>query len=1005
MSYDYNAILGGIQQLRLKLIQNHPVSKCSSLLLSSSHVDMEVEKPSMDDGSMDSSTEDFLQQIVDQFADFSSKCPMTPLLWAQYAYDAGELMQHLLEGVEDEISNAVATRLKSNWETQVGILQLGVAEFPGCALLRRLLLEMHCRLFYMNLHVVTYSEFDKYAQEIQIKEAYHDAWFHVGRGSHRADDVHVLAIHQLYVSFLAFSITTKHEERKELILEAYLERAQSPMKRCNDSIMNDMKLFSQNHNFVFTEDDFCKIESVRRLEGMYFGILLALDEDVEVAMAHEGIAPSAQLLDYLSDTDHRGFIDWGNILRNQSQPITGNFLMGGGMLLSSNAFQKYAESLRKYENYQNNTTMKSALKHKRNQDEGQDQSILKEVKGIISTLVIPIYERAVSECPTVECLWIDYIQYLLSKKVEDVSLSTSDSITVFVGNTERLSNVTARAIRNCPYSLRLYGYRFNSLAGTSDFNPDTCLSIISQALQASFISVPQGALELYLSLITVLKERILSLISRTTSPKRFDEPEFLETLFKKAKKLDKDSQSSFVINFDHQLLPLLRNYGESLDGETSDEIRDLIDDIRDIFDAALNYLDANFPSWTLGKSELFLKRATFEAYLITPILLSLSQEEEDDLKELEDPILLYEKVVRTHIPPRPRYWRSYIDYLSTETFYQVSKFKLDCDVGPGVTVGARIRFVRGLFHRALSSTKNLLTSQNPQDIDDWHRLCEDFIEFEKAFGSETSIQHAMRFVSLKESNRKIHQDIPVDAVSSPYQIDNKTVTQQSTESNGRARKRLKPSEHEADNHRTQITGSIEVFNQTGEFKQGHSGTIVHKIRIGSLNYPAHPYTVRVTNLSPDAEDMDLVDVLRAYGPIVHARILREKHSQGRGLSRGIALVQFEEKSSVDNVLGMSGKIILKDQQLIIERSHQPAVNLVPSGMHRKNPPRVGKQISDSNGKKNESQHKSLEENAQMQSQESTHITTIDISLTTPQTALSFIPRSTLQNRKKSVIFK
>eukprot|EP00957_Ditylum_brightwellii_P020389 1537971-Ditylum_brightwellii.AAC.1 len=31
----------------------------------------------------------------------------------------------------------------------------------------------------------------------------------------------------------------------------------------------------------------------------------------------------------------------------------------------------------------------------------------------------------------------------------------------------------------------------------------------------------------------------------------------------------------------------------------------------------------------------------------------------------------------------------------------------------------------------------------------------------------------------------------------------------------------------------------------------------HTIRVGKLDFPAHPFTIRVTNLSPDTEDMDL----------------------------------------------------------------------------------------------------------------------------------------------------
>jgi len=121
-------------------------------------------------------------------------------------------------------------------------------------------------------------------------------------------------------------------------------------------------------------------------------------------------------------------------------------------------------------------------------------------------------------------------------------------------------------------------------------------------------------------------------------------------------------------------------------------------------------------------------------------------------------------------------------------------------------------------------------------------------------------------------------------------------------------------------------------------------TCGHKIRIGNLYYPAHPYTVHVTNLSSSTEDMDLVDLFRRCGAIVHARIFREKqtHPQTKGKSKCAGLVQFEERESVEKALTMSGEVGLHEKLVTVERSHQPAVGLVPPGMHRTNPRGEGK---------------------------------------------------------------
>ena len=119
--------------------------------------------------------------------------------------------------------------------------------------------------------------------------------------------------------------------------------------------------------------------------------------------------------------------------------------------------------------------------------------------------------------------------------------------------------------------------------------------------------------------------------------------------------------------------------------------------------------------------------------------------------------------------------------------------------------------------------------------------------------------------------------------------------------------------------------------------------IKHKVRIGKLDYPAHPLTVRVSNLASDTSDMDLVDCFRPKcGAIVHARIVREKHHHGKGASRGWGLVQFEEHKSVDEALKLSDVVGIHEKVVNVERSHVPAVSLVPPGMHRVNPKGEGK---------------------------------------------------------------
>jgi RNA recognition motif-containing protein len=117
----------------------------------------------------------------------------------------------------------------------------------------------------------------------------------------------------------------------------------------------------------------------------------------------------------------------------------------------------------------------------------------------------------------------------------------------------------------------------------------------------------------------------------------------------------------------------------------------------------------------------------------------------------------------------------------------------------------------------------------------------------------------------------------------------------------------------------------------------------HKVKVGKVDYPAHPLTVRVFNLAFAAEDMDLVDTFRTKcGAVVHAKIMREKHHHGKGKSKGWGLVQFEERESVEKALALSDVIGIRERLVKVDRSHLPAVGLVPPGMHRVNPKGEGK---------------------------------------------------------------
>ena len=78
-----------------------------------------------------------LQESVDAFSTLSGHCPMTPLLWMQYSQDTVELLQSLSGGDKDGGGEAGDEEDANNHrETRLQLLELGLSEFPGSAILQ-----------------------------------------------------------------------------------------------------------------------------------------------------------------------------------------------------------------------------------------------------------------------------------------------------------------------------------------------------------------------------------------------------------------------------------------------------------------------------------------------------------------------------------------------------------------------------------------------------------------------------------------------------------------------------------------------------------------------------------------------------------------------------------------------------------------------------------------------------------------------------------------------------
>ena len=96
---------------------------------------------------------------------------------------------------------------------------------------------------------------------------------------------------------------------------------------------------------------------------------------------------------------------------------------------------------------------------------------------------------------------------------------------------------------------------------------------------------------------------------------------------------------------------------------------------------------------------------------------------------------------------------------------------------------------------------------------------------------------------------------------------------------------------------------------------------------------AHPQTVVITGISHDAVECDVGEVFEKCGPLVHVRIVRDKST---GKSKGVALCQFVDSSSVLAALELDESISIKGGVVRVERSTFPAIHPYQKRIKKKN---------------------------------------------------------------------
>jgi hypothetical protein len=826
-----------------------------------------------------------------------------------------------------------------------------------------------------------------------------------------------------FILFLLSCSVEKFHEHEVGIGDQYTQQisglfqdwSKTPMgEGSNDEMMEDMEYVWDEHStliaslYRFDNGErigklkqqkaklWTDIDDARKITSSLTNILSSYENEIDIAMSNEGILLPRQTIFIQSydqsisycDKDIHGKLEtkylpslrrsslkWNHILLGD----TNTFLLGMGGVETSRAFMRGASFLQRI--YQD---MMKTGKTGKSVNITERSPIEEHVATNKDAIIRSFFERAVSESPTVESVWISYMNFLAAewtryRKQDAVNINRGDELS----NT--LQWVSHRAVRNCPYSYTLFEIRMTTLGLISlKREPDDITAVMKEATDLGFLNNNREAiLHLRLVAIIVVTRWLTSLVSMNTTV-------LLTSTSTRRKDFDEDEDISIVKLGNRKTSTSGTVTYHSLDLTTTEEAQDLIDEIRDMYDETDAYLFKSHVTWTEGRVVFWKHRALTEAYTLCPIAMALKAGEEDDDAVFADKNALqyFEKLVKAEKPSHPDSWREYIRYASTAPIYLFGSVSNDAQPIPDSAAAAvcTLRRTRGLYNRAISCVKKAgqeITS-SVESKQTWLGkgidgtmfqrgydaalldLCREYLAFERQSGSEESFVRAQALVRSKLLN----WDITAATIAPISNIHDES-------SHGKRKLDADDGTGHPDDSSSKVTVNDDE-NDEGEFvkgskrvkvktnlKQPKKTDGVHKVRIGKLEYPAHPYTIYVSNLSKDTQDMDLVDAFVAeFGAVVHGRILREKktgkgghHFHGESKCNG--LIQFEDRSSVENALRMNGQFEVGGRPVKIQRSHLPAVGLVPQGMHRVSPKGEGK-VSKRNQVKKKSNNDGME---------------------------------------------
>lgn len=502
-----------------------------------------------------------LQQSMDGFATLSKHCPMTPLLWMQYAQDTEVLMEGLMtlessegEGGSEQQQEAVVAlqAKKSALESSTGVLELALAEFPGCSLLHLYYLEsltdyVHqsegIRQLNSQSEVVGMEVDDRRATFHKLSSAFENAWGCVGSGSHVNEGAVVSEIYRLHGNFLLYLLSKDASDPDAIMQQLsklFDQWSKTPMgDGSNDEMIQDMEyIWDEACSLLLSscaeEEKRGKKQYLEQQKALLWGAiddnrketssltrtLSSYENDIDVAMANEGI--NAPWVSFFSTQQDDG-VNGGGLLGSYAQTLkrsrekwihilssdSNRFLLGLGGSDTSRAFLKGASILQR--TYQDIAKSNAA-------DTGERSPLERHVSRHNDSAISSLYERALSECPTVESLWISYISFLKGEWTRLRAKMKGQQH--MVGGEElyhqqlkkedlsaALQSTSQRAVRNCPYSSTLFETRMTTLGliSVENLEPDDITAVVQEATELGFLNHNREAM-LHLRLTAILVE-------------------------------------------------------------------------------------------------------------------------------------------------------------------------------------------------------------------------------------------------------------------------------------------------------------------------------------------------------------------------------------------------------------------------------------------------------------------------------------------------------------------